>query len=90
MLEYLDWLEDHPNLYQRSHCQCVVQAGETDRSTTRLLNCGVYILKAFKKELLSQPFISNYSDSDKCRYICKEQREKGSYSIRDAVKEKLV
>lgn len=71
LLEHLDWLESHPEVYTRTPTQCIMLDTQT------LVNCEVYIVSNFKPHLLSLPHHSSYSDAldEGSKYRSRDGRE---------------
>lgn len=60
MLVELDALEEHPNYYTRTPVECVLTECEDSAHVGQLLDCEVYFLFDYRKELLSLPMLSRY------------------------------
>ena len=87
MLVALDTLEEHPDYYTRTPVQCVLTECEDKTRVGKFLDCELYFLFNYKKELLSLPMLSmydNYAPGQK-PYEPKESRDHPS---KDDVKEK--
>lgn len=81
MLDRLDQLEDHPNLYQRMAVECVLlgegQGQWAGRGVGEVVSTEAYFLMDYREELLKLPYIANYEDtpSGTGRYCPKDERE---------------
>ena len=64
MLQVLDVLEEHPQIYRRREVQCILDESKTNKDD--VVTCQAYFLYDFRPELLSLPHLSSYADtSDK-------------------------
>lgn len=81
LLEHLDWLESHPNVYTRTPTQCVML------DTRTLVVCEVYMVFNFKPRLLSLPYLSSYSDKQEEGYKFRDERDE-DYSFASELKDK--
>ena len=96
MLKHIDELEDHPTLYLRCTCECLLLEDkmEDDQSLNRTkdmrLACEVYVLPGYKEHLLTLPHISHYSSSAEGgkKYAWKIDSDACDYNIVDEVKAK--
>ena len=81
MLDRLDQLEDHPNLYRRMAVQCVLleegQGQWAERGVGEVVDTETYFLTDFREELLKLPYIANYGDTPSVveQYFPKDERE---------------
>ena len=81
MLKVLDDLEEHPQVYQRTPMHCVLEEGSSSdlQGVTGNIACEVYLLYDFRPELLSLPYLSSFTDSER-RYVPEIDRE--DYSLK--------
>ena len=78
LLEHLDWLESHPEVYTRTPTQCVMLETQTT------MECEVYMIFNFNPQLLSLPHLSSYTDTG---YKFREERDKDT-SLASEIKKK--
>ena len=93
MLDRLDQLEDHPNLYQRMAVQCVLleegQGQWAGRGVGEVVDTETYFLTDYREELLGLPYIANYGDTPSVveQYFPKSERETAAELYKDVKKQ---
>ena len=93
MLDRLDQLEDHPNLYQRMAVQCVLleegQGQWAGRGVGEVVDTETYFLTDYREELLKLPYIANYGDTPSVveQYFPKSERETAAELYKDVKKQ---
>ena len=89
MLARLDKLEDHPGLYTRTSVTCILeQPASQDTEVGSVLNCEVYMVHNFNKDMLSRPFLSDYDiDVHKATPYSPRQDRVSSYDVYQELKE---
>ena len=93
MLDRLDQLEDHPNLYQRMAVQCVLleegQGQWAGRGVEEVVDTETYFLTDYREELLKLPYIANYGDTPSVveQYFPKSERETAAELYKDVKKQ---
>ena len=84
MLDRLDRLEDHPNLYQRLAVQCVLleegQGQWAGRQAGEVVDTEAYFLADYREELLQLPHLTNYANmpsAEEGHYCPRHERDSG-------------
>ena len=81
MLETLDELEQHPRLYTRTATQCVLMKSQDQELLGKTIDCEVYLVHGFKKELLSLPALSCYDHAQHLGYTLRKERRFELYKL---------
>ena len=83
MLDRLDQLEDHPNLYQRLPVQCVLleegQGQWAGRRVGEVVDTEAYFLTDYREELLQLPHMASYVNTPlgEAHYCPRHERDAG-------------
>ena len=83
MLDRLDQLEDHPNLYQRLPVQCVLleegQGQWAGRRVGEVVDTEAYFLTDYREELLQLSHMASYANTPlgEAHYCLRHERDAG-------------